>query len=192
MITNYTPRMEAAIDAAKAGGTEVGSANIFDDLDKADNVNIEEYVWEEGDEFELPVSREAAAPFMCKDVYKNLPRKADGTYPVGYSVLVDVHNSMTGAVCIKRFRPNQLCKSVPEYKYDVAKGEYIATGKFIGPDNDFANEVRPARTLGARLDLCWGKKLKVARIIRVDTAIRQKGVVVGTTTKCLPEFVVVG
>lgn len=192
MITVDDPRMKAAIERATANGTTIGGADVFNAMDSATIVNVEENVWEEGDEFELPKNREEALPFMCTDVYKNLPRKADGSFPVGYSILVDVTNSKTGAKSIKRFRPNQPCNNIPSYKWDEAQNAYVATGETFGPKNAVAQAVKLLGNQGARLDYFLGKKVKVSRILNGDQAVRKGGVVVGIQRKNLPEFEILG
>ena len=84
MISVDDPRMKAAIERAKANGTTIGSADAFAAMDAATVFNVEENVWEQDDVFELPATREEALPFICTDVYKNLPRKADGTCRLFY------------------------------------------------------------------------------------------------------------
>lgn len=191
MITVDDPRMKAAIERAQANGTTIGSADAFAAMDAATIVNVEENVWEQDDVFELPKTREEALPFVCVDVYKNLPRKADGTYPVGYSILVDVKNSRTGAQSIKRFRPNQPCNNIPAYKWDEAQNAYVSTGETFGPKNAIAQAVKMLGNQGARLDYFLGKKVKVSRLIAGDQAVRKGGIVVGIARKNLPEFEIV-
>ena len=191
MISVDEPRMKAAIERAKANGTTIGSADAFAAMDAATVFNVEENVWEQDDVFELPATREEALPFICSDVYKNLPRKADGTYPVGYSILVAVKNSKTGAESVKRFRPNQPCNNIPAYKWDEAQNAYVATGETFGPKNAVAQDVKLLGNQGARLDYFLGKKVRVSRLITGDQAVRKGGVVVGIARKSLPEFEVV-
>lgn len=188
MIEVTDPRMKSAIEAAAANGGEVGKASVLNDLDAATIVNVEENVWEEGDTFELPATREECLPFIVKDTFTNLPKKADGTYPVGYSVLVDVENKRTGFKGIKRYRPNQPANSIPEYKWDDVQNAYLATGNTFGPKNALAEQIRSLRTQGARLDAVLGKKLTVSKVISGDQAQRKAGMVVGVQRKNLPEF----
>lgn len=192
MIKKDDPMMKSAIEAAQAAGGEVGTPNVFDELDAKVVINVEENVWEEGDTFELPKTREEALDFMVKDTYKNLPPDAQGNYPVGYSVLVEVENSRTGFKGIKRFRPNQPANSIPEYKWDEAQNAYMATGKTFGPKNALAAQFKTLHNQGARLDAVLGKKLRVARMISGDQAVRKNGVVIAVQRKSLPEFEVVG
>ena len=191
--TKIAPIMQAAIDAAKARGTIVGEEQTLADLDAATVVNFDENVWEEGDVFTLPKTREELKPFLCTDVLENLPvSERTGEHPKAHSVLVIVKNKNTKKESVKRYRPGTPCISDPLYKWDEGQQTYLAAGGNLASKTALAQALSVLPNQGARLDYVLGKTIEVKRIISGDVARRQRNVITGVRRRYIPEMEIVG
>lgn len=190
------PIFKAAIEAAKARGTIVGSDQTLADMDAATVVNFDENVWEEGDVFTLPATREELKPFLCTDVLENLPVLQNGPrageHPQAHSVLVLVKNKNTKKETVKRYRPNTPAISDPLYKWDEGQQAYMAAGGNLASKSKLAQAVTLLPNQGARLDYVLGKTIEVKHILSGDVARRQGGVVTGVRRRYIPDMEIVG
>lgn len=185
------PIMKAAIEAAKARNGKVGDPSILAELDKKTVVNFDENVWEEGDRFEMPKTRDELKDFLVADTLENLTIQSGehaGEHPVAYSVLVLVTNKNTKKQTVKRYRPSTPAISDPIYKYDEAQQTYMATGANLASKTPLAEAISLLPTQGARLDYVLGKTIEVTHILSGDVARRQGNVVVGVRRRYIPEM----
>lgn len=158
------------------------------DLDAKAVVNIEENVFVKDDVFSIPDTREEAEKVLIKEVFTNLPMNANGEYPVGYSILVEVTNKSTKMTTIKKFRFTAPRNSFAEYKLDEANNIFVATGRTIGPNNDLARTMKNFNNQGQMLDYLLGKTLEVTEEVSGMAARMENRVVKTLYRRTLPVF----
>lgn len=158
------------------------------DLDAKVVVNIEENVFVKGDVFSIPDTREEAEKVLIKEVFTNLPMNANGEYPVGYSILVEVTNKETKMTTIKKFRFTAPRNSFAEYKLDEANNIFVATGRTIGPNNDLSRTMKNFNNQGQMLDFLLGKTLEVTEEVSGMAARMENRVVKTLYRRTLPVF----
>lgn len=186
------PIFKAAIEAAKARGTIVGDNQTLADMDAATVVNFDENMWEEGDVFTLPATREELKPFLCTDVLENFPvNPQTGEHPKAHSILVLVKNKKTNKETVKRYRPNAPAISDPLYKWDEAQQTYLAAGGNLASKTALAQAISLLPNQGARIDYVLGKTIEVKHILSGDVARRQGGVITGIRRRYIPEMDIV-
>lgn len=176
----------------KVASMIAGNSNISlapaSDLDAKAVVNIEENVFVKGDVFSIPDNREEAEKVLIKEVFTNLPMNANGEYPVGYSILVEVTNKETKMTTIKKFRFTAPRNSFAEYKLDEANNIFVATGRTIGPNNDLARTMKNFNNQGQMLDYLLGKTLEVTEEVSGMAARMENRVVKTLYRRTLPVF----
>ena len=153
--------------------TEIGKAEFLDEIRIQPPPLIvtsgHRSMWELGDTFSIPSSKQELLYFLCKEFRVGTRFDIKNYCPVAYFLLVIVENNNTGTRTVKRLYLKEPCRHVKEY-IDV-NGEIVDTGRIIGAHNTLAKSMRAlGNNQYACLEMLMGKTLTVDDFIEGQTA----------------------